>query len=120
MTHPTTRLEDVVHQRARLGILTVLTEADRADFTTMRDILGLSDGNLSRNLQILEQRGYVRIEKRFEGKRPRTWVEATPAGHEALRREVAALHDILRRVGAPVPASPDTGPPWAPPAPAPS
>ena len=95
MTHPTARLDNMVHQRARLGILTVLSEADRADFAYLRDALGLTDGNLSRNLQVLEEAGYLAIEKTFEGKRPRTWVSATATGRKALAAEVAALRELI-------------------------
>lgn len=97
--HPAQRLDDVVHQRARLGILAVLAEAARADFGYLRDVLGLTDGNLSRHLAVLEDAGYVQIRKVFEGKKPRTWVQATRRGRAALEAEVAALRDLLGRVG---------------------
>lgn len=98
MTHPTRGLDDLVHQRVRLGILAVLHEVRRADFTTLADVLGLTAGNLSRNLSVLEENGYVRVEKTFAGRRPRTWVEATPAGRAALDREVRALRELLGRL----------------------
>jgi DNA-binding MarR family transcriptional regulator len=98
MTHPTRRLDDVVHQRTRLGILAVLSEADRADFSTLAEILGLTPGNLSRNLRVLEEHGYVLIEKAFENRRPRTWVRATPQGLRVLNEEVAALREVISRV----------------------
>jgi len=63
MTHPTRRLDDVVHQRTRLGILTVLSEAGQADFQALARILDLTAGNLSRNLRLLEEHGYVRIDE---------------------------------------------------------
>ena len=97
--HPTQRLDDVVHQRVRLGILAVLAEADRADFAYLRDALALTDGNLSRHLAVLEGAGHVRIRKVFEGKRPRTWVQATPTGRAALDAEVSALRELLGRLG---------------------
>lgn len=92
------RLDNVVHQRVRLGILTVLSEAERADFAFLRDTLELTDGNLSSNLQVLEEAGYVEIEKTFEGRRPRTWVRSTRAGRKALAEEVAVLEAIVSRV----------------------
>jgi DNA-binding MarR family transcriptional regulator len=95
VSHPTARLDNTVHQRVRLGILTVLSEADRADFSYLRDALELTDGNLSRNLQVLEDAGYVAIEKTFEGKRPRTWVTATREGQQALASELAALRELI-------------------------
>lgn len=105
--HPTQRLDDVVHQRVRLGILAVLAEADRADFAYLRDALALTDGNLSRHLAVLEAAGHVRIRKVFEGKRPRTWVKATPSGRAALDAEVSALRELLARLGR---HGPRTGP----------
>ncbi len=97
----------------------MLSEAHRADFTTLRDVLGLSDGNLSRNLRVLEQHGYILVEKTFEGRRPRTWLQVTPAGLEALDREVQALRDIVRRVEASAEQAErrDGGSGWARPAP---
>ncbi len=96
--HPSQRLDDVVHQRVRLGILAVLAEADVADFGFLKDTLDLTDGNLSRHLQVLEDAGFVRITKAFEGKRPRTWVEATKPGRAAFGAEVAALRELIAGV----------------------
>jgi len=95
VSHPSRRLDDAVHQRTRLGILAVLAEAGRADFTYLRNTLELSDGNLSRNLTRLEAAGYVRVEKVHEGRRPRTWLSVTGAGRTALDAEVAALRELI-------------------------
>ena len=98
MSHPTQRLDNSVHQRVRLGILTVLSEAGRADFAYLRDELGLTDGNLSRNLQVLEQEGYIAIEKTFVDRRPRTRLSATRAGKRALAGEIAVLSELIATV----------------------
>lgn len=98
MTHPVDGLDDVVHQRARLGILAILDEAGKADFAYLRDALSLTDGNLAKHLETLEQVNLVRIAKRFEDKRPRTWVSATPKGRAAFRAEIAALKSLVARV----------------------
>jgi DNA-binding MarR family transcriptional regulator len=98
MSHPTAELSNVVHQRVRLGILTVLRQVARADFAYLRERLQLTDGNLSRNLTVLEESGYVSIEKGFEGKRPRTWVAITKAGGRALAEEVDALRRLLHEL----------------------
>lgn len=98
MSHPALRLDDTVHQRVRLGILTVLSEARRVDFGYLREALDLSDGNLSRHLQVLEEAGLVRIEKQFEGRRPRTWVSATRRGRTALAQELGAMRELIERV----------------------
>ena len=98
MTHPTAGLSNIVHQRVRLGILTVLRQVARADFSYLRDRLELTDGNLSRNLAVLEESGYVTIDKAFEGKRPRTWVKITKAGTRALAEEMDALRLLLHEL----------------------
>lgn len=95
--HPTSRLDDVVHQKARLGILAVLAEAERADFTYLKSNLGLTDGNLGRHLEVLAGSGLVHVEKGYAGKRPRTWVTITRAGRHALAEEMAAIRELLRR-----------------------
>lgn len=95
MTHPIERLDDVVHQRVRLGILTLLAEATQADFVYIREQLDLTAGNLSRHLSVLEDAGYVTIDKAVEGSRPRTWIQITQEGIAALREEIAALRQLL-------------------------
>ncbi len=101
MSHPSGRLDDAVHQRTRLGILSVLCEGGRADFVFLRNTLELTDGNLSRNLSRLEEAGYVRIEKVLQGRRSRTWLSATRSGRAALDAEVAALREIIAGLEAP-------------------
>jgi DNA-binding MarR family transcriptional regulator len=98
VNHPVRDLDEVVHQRVRLGILAVLAETSKADFTFLRTTLELTDGNLSRHLQVLEESGYVAVEKTFERRRPRTWVRATRAGKAAFARELASLRELLHRV----------------------
>jgi DNA-binding MarR family transcriptional regulator len=98
VSHPVNDLDDTIHQRVRLGILAVLSELRRADFNYLRSTLGLTDGNLSRHLSVLEDAGHVTIEKTFEGKRPRTWVAATKRGRAALRAEIDALTALIARV----------------------
>ena len=95
--HPTSGLDDVVHQRARLGILTVLGEVEKADFPYLKSMLQLSDGNLGRHLEVLATQHLVTITKGYEGKRPRTWVTITTQGRDALAAEMKALRELLRR-----------------------
>jgi DNA-binding MarR family transcriptional regulator len=95
MSHPTKRLDPTIHQPTRLGVLTAACETKRIDFVSLRELLDVTDGNLSRHLTTLESAGYVTIEKTFEGRRPRTWIAATPAGRKALAGEIAALREIV-------------------------
>lgn len=93
--HPSQLLDDTVHQRVRLGILAVLAEADQADFSYLKDVLDLTDGNLSRHLKVLEEAGFVKIDKGYEGRRPRTRVNATRQGRSALAEHLAALQELI-------------------------
>ncbi len=95
--HPTNGLDETVHQRHRLGILTITAEAESADFGYLRDALGLTPGNLSRHLTVLEEAGLIQVTKGYEGRRPRTWVQITRNGRSALAAELAALSELLRR-----------------------
>lgn len=99
MTHPSTELNEVIHQRTRLGIMTVLAEGGRIQFGVLKSALELTDGNLSRHLQILEEAGYVLVEKGYEGRRPRTWVKATRAGERALHSELKVLKALVKLAG---------------------
>lgn len=95
--NPTGDLDDVVHQRHRLGILAIAAEADRVEFGYLKDTLELTPGNLSRHLSVLENATLVDLRKDYAGRRPRTWVRITSAGREALALEIATLEAIVKR-----------------------
>ena len=93
-----TELDEVIHQRARLGIMAALiaSQQQEAEFTVLKERVGLTDGNLSTHLSVLEQRGYISIEKMFVARKPKTWVHLTEAGRVAFQRYVASLEAIIR------------------------
>jgi DNA-binding MarR family transcriptional regulator len=95
--HPTSGIDERVHQRHRLGILTITAEAQRAEFSYLREALGLTAGNLSKHLTVLEEAGMVQLEKGYAGRRPKTWVRITRPGRAALAAELTALTELLRR-----------------------
>ncbi|TMC72892.1 MAG: ArsR family transcriptional regulator [Chloroflexi bacterium] len=99
MTHPTSALDDTVHQRVRLGILAVLSESRRADFGYLKEVLEVTAGNLSQHLAILEEAGHIQIAKVFEDKRSRTWITATRKGRAALASEIATMKTLLEGIG---------------------
>ena len=96
--HPVNGLDDVVHQRVRLGILAITQEARRVEFGFLRTTLELTAGNLSQHLTVLENAGLIVIEKGYEGRRGRTWIQLTKAGRRALRDEVAALKTLIHQL----------------------
>lgn len=93
-----TELDEVIHQRARLGIMAALiaSQQQEAEFTVLKERVGLTDGNLSTHLSVLEQHGYVSIEKQFVARKPKTWARLTEAGKAAFQQYVAALESIIR------------------------
>lgn len=97
--HPTLRLDDRVHQRSRLGILSVLHAVHKVEFTALRDVLGLTDGNCSRHLAGLQEAGLIRLTKSRGSGRPRTWAQLTAAGRAALRAEMHAMQELITELG---------------------
>ncbi|MFF9685272.1 transcriptional regulator [Streptomyces sp. NPDC014623] len=107
--HPTQSLDDTVHQRVRLGILTIAREADRVEFGFLKKQLAVTDGNLSRHLRVLEESGSITLEKGYAGRRPRTWIVLTGEGAQALGAELRALRALVMRLETPRPTSPPHG-----------
>jgi DNA-binding MarR family transcriptional regulator len=107
--HPVNGLDDVVHQRVRLGILTIAHEARRVEFSYLRTNLELTAGNLSQHLGVLENAGLISIEKGYAGRRARTWVTLTKTGRAALAEEIARLKLLINALEHP--GTPPDGPP---------
>lgn len=96
--HPANGLDDVVHQRVRLGIMAIAHQARQVEFGFLRTTLQLTAGNLGQHLTVLEKAELIQIEKGYEGKRPRTWVTLTDAGQAALRNEITQLKQLIQQV----------------------
>jgi DNA-binding MarR family transcriptional regulator len=93
---PTPELDRLIHEPARLRLVTLLYVVDEADFTYLADRTGMTAGNISSHMARLERGGYVDIDKSFVDRRPRTVYRLTPAGRtavESYRREIAGLLD---------------------------
>ncbi len=91
-------LNELIHQSVRLRImaaLTALPEGTEIEFSALRDLLDLTDGNLGAHLRKLEDAGYVTVNKTFVGRRPKTFLSASPAGKQAFEAHVAALKEII-------------------------
>ena len=82
--------------RVRLGIMSVLMVNDTVDFTTLKQWLELTDGNLASHTRALEELGYIACEKRFVGRKPNTTFRATLRGREAFREHLAALEQFVQ------------------------
>jgi DNA-binding MarR family transcriptional regulator len=93
--HAHSRIDETIHQRTRLAIMSTLMPVEALDFNDLKAQLGLSDGNLSTHLASLERAGYVKIVKRFRARKPRTTVTMTAKGRKALTNYVDLLQSIL-------------------------
>ena len=91
-------LNELIHQPARLRIMAALSairSKEQMDFGTLRDLLEFTDGNLGAHLLKLEDAGYVKVEKTFSGRKPRTLLSLTPRGRAAFEEHVTALKALL-------------------------
>ena len=89
-------LDRVIHEPARLAILTVLSSAEEVEFKFLETALGLTRGNLSSHTAKLEEAGYLTVEKAFRERIPVTTYRITPAGRSALQAYRKALLDGVR------------------------
>ena len=92
-------LNEIIHQPVRLRImaaLVTLEPGNEVDFTYLRDLLDVTDGNLGAHLRKLEETGYIAVNKTFIERKPRTFVSATAEGREVFQEHVKALEFILK------------------------
>ena len=89
-------LERVIHEKARLGIVTSLaTHPEGLLFNDLKEMCSLTDGNLSRHLQILHEGHLVEVWKGFQGNRPQTLVRLTDDGHKRFLEYIAVLENVV-------------------------
>jgi DNA-binding transcriptional ArsR family regulator len=93
-------LDKLIHEPARLAILSALSACESADFTALRRLTGLSDGNLSVQLAKLEEAGLVNMQKQFVGKKPNTRAKVTKKGLAAIQRYWEQLNTIKQNADA--------------------
>lgn len=90
-------LDRVIHEKARLSVLTSLVaHPNGLVFGTLRDLCGLTDGNLSRHLQVLQEAGLVEIAKGYDRNRPQTVCRISPDGHRRYLDYLAVLEQVVR------------------------
>lgn len=93
-THPRHNLDDLLTHAVRLSIMAALAGVEKAEFALVRDSVEISDPMLSKQVALLEEAGYVDVEKGRAGRRTRTWLKLTANGDEAYRRHIQALKSI--------------------------
>ena len=90
-------LDRVIHERARLSVLTSLISNPKGlTFGDLKQLCALTDGNLSRHLQVLERATMVEIEKGFDRNRPQTLCRITPSGRKRYLQYLSTLEQVVR------------------------
>ncbi len=92
------KIDRLIHEPARLAIMAILSALSEADFLYLLNATGLTKGNLSAHVAKLEEAGYVRIDKKFIGKKPKTVYRLTPAGRKAFHHYLEQIKKIMDSV----------------------
>ncbi len=93
----TNNLDQIIHGKLRLGVMAYLASVGSASFITLREKTASTDGNLSTHLRKLEDAGYVKIDKKFEGRKPLTLVILTRKGRAAWVKYLDKMQALLSR-----------------------
>jgi DNA-binding MarR family transcriptional regulator len=93
---PYLQLDRVIHEKGRLGIMSLLAASTQLSFTEMRDALNMTDGNVTAHTRTLQEAGYVAVTKAFQGGRPLTTYTLTPQGRAAFTNYINLLEQIVQ------------------------
>jgi DNA-binding MarR family transcriptional regulator len=94
---PFLQLDRVIHEKGRLGIMSMLAASPELSFTELRDALGMTDGNLTTHIRALQEEGYIAVAKSYQNRRPLTTCSLTPAGRKAFAGYIDLLEQIVRQ-----------------------
>ena len=89
-------LDKAFENKIRLGIMSALVVNDFVDFTTLKELLDVTDGNLASHLKSLEKSKYIKYKKEFLDRKPSTKYMATDAGIEAFQKHIHAIEQLLK------------------------
>ena len=96
MKIPFEKLDKAFENRVRLQIMSVLVVNDRYDFNSLKELLGVTDGNLASHLKGLEKEEYILVNKSFMGRKPNTNYEATAKGKQTFKQHLDALEQFIK------------------------
>jgi len=91
------QLNRVIHEKGRLAIMSALAAAPELTFTELRDLLDMTDGNLTTHIRTLQQEGFVSVAKSYQHNRPLTSCALTAAGRKAFAQYIDLLDQIVRQ-----------------------
>ena len=91
------QLDRVIHEKGRLAIMSALAASPELTFTEMRDMLDMTDGNLTTHIRTLQEEGFVSVAKSYQNNRPLTSCSLTAAGRKAFTQYIDLLEQIVRQ-----------------------
>ena len=91
------QLDRVIHEKGRMGIMSLLAASPEISFTDIRDTLAMTDGNVITHIRTLQDAGYVAVAKSYQNNRPLTTCSLTPAGRKAFASYINVLDQIVRQ-----------------------
>lgn len=94
---PFLQLDRVIHEKGRLAIMSMLAASPELSFTELRDMLIMTDGNLTTHIRTLQEAGYIAVAKSYQNNRPLTTCALTPAGRKAFAEYINLLAQIVRQ-----------------------
>jgi DNA-binding MarR family transcriptional regulator len=94
---PFLNLDRVIHEKGRLGIMSLLAATPELSFTELRDTLGMTDGNVTTHIRTLQEAGYVSVAKSYQNNRPLTTCSLTAKGQKAFTAYINLLEQIVQQ-----------------------
>jgi len=91
------QLNRVIHEKGRLAIMSALAAAPELSFTELRDLLAMTDGNLTTHIRTLQEEGFLSVAKSYQNNRPLTSCSLTVAGRKAFAQYIDLLDQIVRQ-----------------------
>jgi len=92
-----TNINKLFESRIRLGVMSVLLMNEKADFNSLKEMLDVTDGNLASHISVLEKNKYIKVNKKFIGKKTNTSYSATEAGKKAFTEHLDALEKLINK-----------------------
>jgi len=91
------KLDKVIHEKGRMAIMSLLAASESLSFKELRELLRMTDGNLSVHMRTLEESGYVEVSKSFVNRKPRTEYSLTGKGRDSFHQYLRLLEEIVRQ-----------------------
>ncbi len=97
MKNPFEHLDKVLEHRIRLQIISVLVSNDGYEFNALKELLGITDGNLASHIKALEREKYISVSKSFVERKPNTKYKITERGRHAFKKHLDALEAVIKQ-----------------------